>query len=213
MDLNDPNAPVIFINFDDSRGPTARIISKADRSEVFKQLHDKIARDPTWQAKVDRLHVVAGRGAPAVLLTDDSLPDGALAHVVIDPHAADTRLLVVSKVGLTDEGFGLARHGLFSYELNNPDPTDRIDMIIWENGRTRITEGERVREFVSNVKTFGRKSSEVSQKLLEQADQASPADFPGLGVGRMVRLEVSTHSLRVTDGGIDSVGTPIRETF
>lgn len=190
IDMKNSNIPATKLQFE-GPSPSVRMVAQGDLPDEVKKLRDKLASDPAWQARMQRQQIIANRGLPTVLLLEQPLPEGAIAQAILDPNADESRVLAVSKVGLTDELFSRARHAVQSYEMNNRDPRYRTVITLWPDGRVRIAHGSVSREFMTHVEYFGtaNEAGLVTRKLEELAAKSTAITDPKLGKGFLLRNE------------------------
>jgi hypothetical protein len=181
------DTPVFQLDLSDPRNPKARRARAADLSATERLHAEARSQDPAWRASMQKLREVVARGPASVVLVDEALPEGAIARVIVDPSAAEPRLLVVSKANFDDAIFARARHLLLSYELATKSRA-RAEVTLWPDGRARMLRGGEVRNVREDVKVFRNKDRGIAKAITERALALKPVEVKGVGTARVIDM-------------------------
>jgi hypothetical protein len=181
------DTPVFQLDLSDPRNPRARRARAGDLSAAERQHAEARSQDPAWRASMQRLREVVARGPASVVLVDEALPEGAIARVIVDPSAAEPRLLVVSKTNFDDAIFARARHLLLSYELAAKSRA-RAELTLWADGRARMIRGGDIRNVREDVKVFRSKDRGIAKAITKRALALKPVEVKGVGTARVIDM-------------------------
>lgn len=181
------DTPIFQLDLSDPRSPKARRARAADLTAAERQHAEARSQDPAWRGSMEKLREVVARGPATVVLVDEVLPEGAIARVIVDPSAAEPRLLVVSKANFDDAIFARARHLLLSYELASRSRA-RAELTLWPDGRARMVRGGKVRDLREDVKIFLNADRGIAKAITQRAQALKPVEVEGVGTARVIDM-------------------------